>query len=137
MIITLFCIGLCILAFILKNVYYKINNIELGDICLISEFIAGMIGGIGTFICIIIIILTHAGKTVQIEQNQIEYESLCDRLEIINSDYEDVSKATVIADIAEWNSGVTSAKYWGNNPWTNWFYSKEVIDKLQYIEINK
>ena len=38
--------------------------------------------------------------------NNIEYESLCNRLEIINSDYEDMSKSDVIKDVSEWNKMV-------------------------------
>ena len=82
----------------------------------------------------ICIIIAHVGVDAQIEENRIEYESLCQRYEIVTSEYEDVSKSDVIKDIAEWNKKVYSYKHWAYNPWTNWFYSKEIADHLQMIE---
>lgn len=93
-----------------------------------------IVGGIIAFVLVGIIIGAHAGVDVQIEQNRIEYEALCERLEIANSDYEDVSKSDVVKDVAEWNKHVYSSKYWAYNPWTNWFYSQRVVDELEVIE---
>lgn len=81
------------------------------------------------------IICAHVGVDAAIEKNRIEYESLCQRYEIVTSEYEDVSKSDVIKDIAEWNKGVYRYKYWANNPWTSWFYSKRVADSLEMIEM--
>jgi len=86
-------------------------------------------------ISIIVIIVSHMLVPKTIRENTIKYESLCKRLEIINSDYEDVSKSDVIADIAEWNSFVYNTKYWTYNPWTNWYNPKEVADNLEYISM--
>lgn len=91
-------------------------------------------GGIIAFIMAICIICAHVGVDAQIEKNRIEYESLCERYEIVTSEYEDVSKSDVIKDIAEWNKNVYSVKHWAYNPWTSWFYSKRVADELQMIE---
>ena len=91
-------------------------------------------GGLIAFIMAICIIIAHVGIDAQIEENRIEYESLCERYEIVESEYEDVSKSDVIKDIAEWNKKVYSEKHWAYNPWTNWFYSKRVADELQMIE---
>ena len=84
--------------------------------------------------CIFGIIFAHVGKNKNIEMNNIEYESLCQRLEIINSDYEDMSKSDVIKDVSEWNKMVLEKKYWAKNPWTSWFFSQKVVDDLKYIE---
>lgn len=84
-----------------------------------------------------IIIVSHALVPKTIRENTIKYESLCKRLEIINSDYEDVSKSDVIADIAEWNSFVYNTKYWSYNPWTNWYNPKEIADNLEYISMEQ
>ena len=92
-------------------------------------------GGLIAFIMAICIIGAHVGIDAQIEENRIEYESLCQRYEIVTSEYEDVSKSDVIKDIAEWNKDVYSYKHWANNPWTNWFYSKRVADSVEMIEI--
>ncbi len=91
-------------------------------------------GGLIAFIMAICIICAHVGVDAQIEENRIEYESLCERYEIVTSEYEDVSKSDVIKDIAEWNKNVYSEKHWAYNPWTSWFYSKRVVDELQMIE---
>lgn len=91
-------------------------------------------GGLIAFIMAICIICAHVSVDATIEENRIEYESLCERQEIVESEYEDVSKSDVIKDIAEWNKKVYSTKHWAYNPWTNWFYSKRVADELQMIE---
>lgn len=91
-------------------------------------------GGLIAFIMAIGIICAHVGVDAVIEENRIEYEALCERQEIVESKYEDVSKSDVIKDIAEWNKKVYSCKHWANNPWTNWFYSKRVVDDLKMIE---
>lgn len=84
--------------------------------------------------CVIGIICAHVGENKNIEMNNIEYESLCQRLEIINSDYEDMSKSDVIKDVSEWNKMVLEKKYWAKNPWTSWFLSQKVVDDLKYID---
>ena len=84
--------------------------------------------------CIIGIICAHVGENKNIEMNNIEYESLCNRLEIINSDYEDMSKSDVIKDVSEWNKMVLDKKYWSKNPWTSWFFSQKVVNELKYID---
>lgn len=95
-------------------------------------FTAG--GGLMAFIIAICIICVHVGINATIEENRIEYESLCERQEIVESEYEDVSKSDVIKDIAEWNKKVYTYKHWAYNPWTNWFYSRRVADELKMIE---
>jgi len=91
-------------------------------------------GGLIVFIMAICIICAHVGVDATIEENRIEYESLCQRYEIVTSEYEDVSKSDVIKDIAEWNKNVYSEKHWAYNPWTSWFYSKRVADDMKMIE---
>ena len=84
--------------------------------------------------CIIGILCAHAVENKNIEMNNIEYESLCQRLEIVNSEYEDMSKSDVIKDVSEWNKMVLEKKYWSKNPWTSWFFSQKVVDELKYID---
>lgn len=106
--------------------YDDMSGILLGILCVISIMVS---------ICIIIV--SHALIPKTIRENTIKYESLCKRLEIINSDYEDVSKSNVIADIAEWNSFVYNTKYWAYSPWTNWYNPKEIADNLEYISMEQ
>ena len=91
-------------------------------------------GGLIAFAMAIGIICAHVGVDATIEENRIEYEALCERQEIVESKYEDVSKSDVIKDIAEWNKKVYSQKHWTYNPWTSWFYSKRVADDMKMIE---
>lgn len=99
--------------------------------------IGGVFFGVGAIVgCIMLlmIITEHVGVSATIAKNQIEYESLCERQELISSEYEDVSKSDVIKDIAEWNKTVYSYKHWANNPWTSWFCSKKIADNMEMIE---
>jgi len=91
-------------------------------------------GGLIAFLMALFILFAHVGVDAKIEENRIEYESLCQRYEIVTSEYEDVSKSDVIKDIAEWNKDAYSYKHWAYNPWTNWFYSKRVADDMKMIE---
>lgn len=97
-------------------------------------FLICVFGSIITIVAVWLIISAHVGVEAAIEENRIVYESLCERNEIISSDYEDVSRSEVIKDVAEWNKAVYVYKYWAYNPWTNWFHSKRVADELQMIE---
>lgn len=81
------------------------------------------------------IIITHATANKTIQQNKIEYDGLCKRYEIVKSEYEDVSKSDVIADITAWNMEVYNTKYWSENPCTNWFNPKKIADNLEYIPL--
>ena len=128
MILTIIAVVITIVGIVMVN---KINEWE-------SVYGLGLLftvaGGMVTFIMVICIIYAHVGVDAQIEENRIEYESLCQRYEIVTSEYEDVSKSDVIKDIAEWNKEVYSQKHWAYNPWTSWFYSKRVADDMKMIE---
>lgn len=128
MILTIIAVVITIVGIVMVN---KINEWE-------SAYGLGLLftvaGGLIAFIMAIGIIIAHVGVDARIEENRIEYESLCQRYEIATSEYEDVSKSDVIKDIAEWNKDVYSYKHWANNPWTNWFYSKRVADNMKMIE---
>ena len=131
MIITIIFLGMTLLGIIslkLREKYYSDfleifggTNIVLGSVCLI--------------ISIIIIIGLHITAPKVIQENKLEYDGLCKRYEIIKSEYEDVSKSDVIADITAWNMEVYNTKYWTYNLWTNWFNPKEIADNLNYIPL--
>ncbi len=96
--------------------------------------VLSVVGFICLICCIVGIICAHVGENKNIEMNNIEYEGLCQRLEIVNSEYEDMSKSDVIKDVSEWNKMVLEKKYWSKNPWTSWFFSQKVVDELKYID---
>lgn len=94
-----------------------------------------IIGGMFLLIFIMLIAGMHLTASKHLEQNRIRYEGLCKRLEVVNSDYEDVSKSDVIADVTQWNLDVYNTKFWTYNPWTSWFNPKRVADELDYISL--
>ena len=113
---------------------WMVRKDKYEGIAYVIGLLLAVCGGLIAFIMAICIIIAHVGVDAQIEENRIEYESLCQRYEIVTSEYEDVSKSVVIKDIAKWNKNVYSEKHWANNPWTSWFYSKRVADDMKMIE---
>jgi hypothetical protein len=91
------------------------------------------VSSVALVVMVFLVIDAHVGVDNAIEKNRIKHESLCERYEIITSEYEDVSRSDIINDIAEWNMDVYTYKYWAYNPWTNWFYSRRVADELEMI----
>ena len=104
---------------------------DLDIIGILLTFISSIV------LCVLltVIIVTHATANNAIQQNKINYDGLCKRYEIVKSEYEDVSKSDVIADITAWNIKVYNTKYWTENPWTNWFNPKSIADNLEYIPL--
>lgn len=97
-----------------------------------------LLSGLTVISIICIIVLKHCAISQTIIQNQIEHDSIVKEIEALEQDDDEkVSRVTVIKDVQEWNSAVYSQKYWSESPWTNWFYSKEVVDSLEYIEMEE
>lgn len=94
-----------------------------------------LFGSAALSVSLIVIIISHATANKTIQQNKIDYDGLCKRYEIVKSEYEDVSKSDVIADITAWNIEVYNTKYWTENLWTNWFNPKSIADNLEYIPL--
>ena len=117
-----------------KSFIGKCDKILWRDIYYDAPAFISMIGFIFLIGCIIGILCAHVGENKNIEMNNIEYEGLCQRLEIVNSEYEDMSKSDVIKDVSEWNKMVLEKKYWAKNQWTSWFFSQKVVDNLKYID---
>ena len=117
-----------------KSFIGKCNKILWRDIEYDIPVVLSVVWFICLICCIFGIICAHVGENKNIEMNNVEYESLCQRLEIVNSEYEDMSKSDVIKDVSEWNKMVLEKKYWAKNPWTSWFLSQKVVDELKYID---
>lgn len=135
MIITLIGLGILIIGIILIIIYQKKDNIY-SDLDIVGGFIT-LIGILFFGSCIGIILLKDIGEDYKIKENKIKYEALQERIEAVNSEYEDVSKSELIEDIKEWNIMVYKNKYWSTNKWTNWFYNKNIIDELEYIDLEE
>lgn len=133
MILTIIAIVMALFGFVLWKIgekSYKYDSLEL------LGAINFAIGFIGLILLITMIIVEHSTSQKTIIQNKMEYDGLCKRYEIVTSEYEDVSKSDIIADITKWNMNVYNKKYWADNPWTNWFNSREVADDLKYISLD-
>lgn len=128
MILTILAVIVTVIAIVM------LNKSECEGIVGVIGLSFTIVGGGVAFAMVICIICAHVGVDARIEENRIEYEALCERQEIVESEYEDVSKSDVIKDIAEWNKKVYSQKHWSSNPWTSWFYSKRVADDMKMIE---
>ena len=132
MVITLLCIFVTIAGAIL---HYKFE-----DSCKYYDLDAGgiacmLLGGIATCIAVVAIIIGHAGVDVDIYKAHTQRESIIKQIECVNSEYEDITRSKVIEKAYDWNKNVYSAKYWGKSPFTNWFWSQEYVDSLEYIEL--
>lgn len=94
--------------------------------------------GAGAIFSLVMIATNHCAIDQKITKYQMKHDSIVKEVEALeqNTD-EKVSRVTVIKDVQEWNSDVYSQKYWSESPWINWFYSKEVVDSLEYIEMEE
>ena len=128
MIITLIFVLIIIIGLIVSK-FDKYGEFDIFEILILN------IGIIGLLICVVIISMQHTCAGKMIYSNQIYHDSLCKRLEVIQSDYEDVSKSQVIKDVSEWNMDVYNTKYWTESPWTNWFNPKDIADNMDYIPL--
>lgn len=128
--IVVFVLGIfgCILYELIPWEYKEF--IKLLSLC--TVFIATII--IATELSIII--CQHCTVNKDIYEYNLEREFIVKQVECISSDYEDVSKATVIANVYDWNKEVYNTKYWAKNLWTSWFYSQKFVDSLEYIELD-
>lgn len=134
MIITIIFLGMIFLG-IISIKLGEHNYSDFGDYLEIFGCLSTTIGTIFLIISIIAIIVSHIMAPKVVQENNINYSGLCKRYEIVKSEYEDVSKSDVIADITAWNIEVYKVKYWTDNPWTNWFNPKEIADNLNYISL--
>lgn len=129
MIIILILVIMLLIAFVLIACE-RSSEIYIDIICaaLIILSITGLV------YCIQNIAIEQCDTEKKIHSKRIEYESLIKQCQIISSEYEDVSKANVIQNVYKWNKEVYDAKYWADNPWTNWFWNQRVVDSLKYID---
>ena len=83
-------------------------------------------------VCVMLIIDTNSSVKDTIYDNKIKYYEICNKAENVvkNSTEEELVKAEII----EWNHEVLKYKSGYNNPWISWFYNKEVLDSMDYIE---
>lgn len=102
----------------------------------IAAIATSIFGIIAIFLCLTPIIASHATSDLHINKAKIKYDALVAQVEVLNSDYEDISKATVIQNVADWNMNVEKEKYWTYNPFTSWFHSPKYTESLKYIDLD-
>lgn len=96
------------------------------------------LSGVGAIFSLVMIVTNHCAIDKTIAEYQMKHDSIVKEVEALEQDIDEkVSRVTVIKDVKEWNSDVYSQKYWSESPWTNWFCSKEVVDSLEYIEMEE
>lgn len=131
MILTLLGFGLLIVGGILLYVGCETYI----DACFYVGLGSLIVGVLVAIACIISIVSGHCAVDKSIYDAELEYNALIKQVEAVNSEYEDVSKATVINRVYRWNKDVYGEKYWAENPWTNWFYDKDYVNSLKYIDM--
>lgn len=113
------------------------HNKRIDWMCIIGAVFITL-SGVGAIFSLVVIVTNHYAIDKTIIQNQMKHDSIVKEIEALEQDTDEkVSRVTVIKDVQEWNSAVYSQKYWSESPWTNWFYSKEVVDSLEYIEMEE
>lgn len=105
--------------------------------CLISVVFITL-SGVGVILALFMIVISHCAIDKTITEYQMKHDSIVKEVEALEQDTDEkISRVTVIKDVKEWNSDIYSQKYWSESPWTNWFCSKEVVDSLEYIEMEE
>ena len=136
MILTYIAMGVVIVGIVLSVVDGSNPNkcnkllIVLSSTSLVLGIVMGALIGL-------VFIANHTAVDNQIYEKQMEYESITRQLQIIDSEYEDVSKAEIIQKVYDWNTAVYLSKYWAKSPWTNWLCNKKYSDSLEYIEMEE
>ena len=125
MLICLLIIAIFVISLVLM---FKTDEEDFFIFLCFADFLA-------MIICLILIIGAHAGTQIKIEKEIDTRQCLVKRMEIVDTEYEDVSKSDVIKEVYSYNTKVKSDKYYSKNLWTNWFYNKKVIDVEQIIEM--
>lgn len=132
MIITLIFILMLILSIVLSVIYFKDwVPVWFDD----ASFFFGIIGSIGTVICVVGILVNVAFVNIDYEDKLKEREMLEYRIE----NYENaVGNELLYADIVEFNEEVRHAKRYSDNPWTSWFSNWKIaeIDCIDVKNLN-
>ena len=134
MILTL--LGVALLAvgaiglYIAKNDYTK-------DWAFYTGFLGTMFGGILLFGCVLVIMLAHVRQDYRIQETDLQRENIELQLKNAMDSNDTLAQNKAIDKASEWNIRVFKAKTYSENLWVNWFYDKEYVDGLEYIEVEE
>lgn len=123
---------------VVSIILYRIaENSDVGWLYIVSVILA-FLSVISIIVALYNISTSHYAVDATITVKQMEHDSIVKEVDALEQDTDEkVSRVTVIKDVNEWNSDVYVIKYCAESPWTNWFYSKEVVDSLEYIEMEE
>lgn len=134
MICTISLVVILVVSIVLSVIAYN----ECIDWAILVSVAFIILSGVGVILALFMIVISHCAIDKTIVEYQMKHDSIVKEVEALEQDTDEkVSRVTVIKDVKEWNSDVYSQKYWSENPWTNWFCSKEVVDSLEYIEMEE
>lgn len=134
MIWTIIFVAVLVVSIVLSVIAYN----ECIDWMSIIGAVFITLSGVGAIFSLVMIVTNHYAIDKTITEYQMKHDSIVKEIEALEQDADEkVSRVTVIKDVNEWNSDVYVMKYWSKSPWTNWFYSKEVVDSLEYIEMEE
>lgn len=134
MIWTIIFVAVLVVSIVLHGIAYN----ECIDWMSIISVTFIILSGICVILALFMIVISHCAIDKTIAEYQMKHDSIVKEVEALEQDIDEkVSRVTVIKDVKEWNSDVYSQKYWSESPWTNWFCSKEVVDSLEYIEMEE
>lgn len=134
MIWTIIFVAVLVVSIVLSVIAY---NKCIDWMCIIGAVFITL-SGVGTIFSLVMIVTNHYAIDQKITEYQMKHDSIVKEVDALEQDTDEkVSRVTVIKDVQEWNGTVYSQKYWSESPWTNWFYSKEVVDSLEYIEMEE
>lgn len=139
MILFIIALSVLVIGLLLYTVIYNaVSGRKAEDFCVIVGEILMTLGGMALFTMVIWIFAAQCfGVNPRVQCNDMQYEALVAECEIIDTEYEDVSKTDVIQRVFEWNRNVYTYQYWMNNPWTNWFHNKRVGESLKFINTSE
>lgn len=126
MLITLLSVVIIITGIIICKCCYKSYQEDFGTLVTI-------IGTAGLIIAIIGIIYCNTTSQLNYQKALQKYNMLNYRIEHISDNV--VGNETLYSDIVEFNNDLRSAKYWAENPWTNWFNNQRIAKEIDYITI--
>ena len=116
---------------VIQNKIAKKN--KMGALC-VGSF-ALVVGITWVMTMALIILEAHSCADSDIANNNNEYVLLSASVCLLetNPNYEE--KDAIIESVNKWNEKVDNGRRYLKSPWTNWLYSKRVIDAMEYIEI--
>ena len=120
-------------AIIVGIVCLVIANRNMEDTWFIIGLILTVVGLILGILCTIAIIDVNVNKDIYYQNTLYEKEMLEYRID--NMEDNIVGNEMLYNDIVEFNNELRSVKKWAYNPFTNWFYVKEIA-AIDYVELD-